>query len=1057
MTKKAKFFLIFGLGLLTIAAAVCIYLFTSQGNKLTVNFLNYDETVFYSEKVESGASASGPSTTPTREGYTFCGWEDYSNISQSKNVKSLWTVNESYLPSDSSTKFNSVQTISILYTDWTQLNIISYVTNGNVANIKTILFTSNESDIPNDGDVKTVSVGATDVSGSTRLAATSSEYEDVTDVLAYVTSNADDTTKFDIVFYSPVTIYAPQNSSHLFSNLSGLTSITFDNFNTEKVTNMSNMFSHCLGLKEIDLSTFNTENVESMDNMFMACVSLTTLSLNNFKTKNVTNMRYMFSYCRSLENLDLNFDTSSVIYMHNMFSHCPKLKTVNFGEKFNTSNVENMTCMFSYCLKLETVNFGEKFNTAKVTGMPYMFDGCSSLKELDLSRFNTSNVIYMQSMFSGCSSLKNITFGDKFNTAKAQSMYRMFKNCSSLEKLDLSSFNTLNATNTATRTDPTSFLADMLSGCTALKEIKTPKVIGSGRTIAFPNPAVKWVDENNNIYSEAITSSMCGKTLKIAMESYFSSAWKTNTKLLSIVKDISKITKIEFSSTQPTKGTKISIGAISETSNDNYSESNTNEDVVDVLAYVTKLSSDYNIVFYSPVTMYAPVDSTSLFSGLTSLKQIVFDNFDTSRVVNMSLMFQGDKELTNLDLSSFNMSNVKTSTDMLAGCASLAKIVAPKLFAKGLTIQMPTFSTSAWHKQETGNLIADDVCTEISEENTVLIRCYTITFNANKGSINGNTIVKKVIPIGDVYSFPTNPTRENYNFTGWYTAEINGNKIYSTNKPSGDTTLYAHWKLSESYLSRTWKTKLLGEITNLAKINTITFTNSKPSKGKIVSVGATDDYGQILESTVDILAYITDTESGYDVVLYSPVTIYAPEDSSSLFKGLRGLTKITLNNFNTSKVTDMSYMFYDCSNLMSLDLSKLNTSNVLDMSYMFLNCSSLIDLDFTYLSKLKIKSSFSTSKVNNMAGMFQGCSNLISLNLSMFDMSNVISASDMLSGCNCLLFILTPTGIRENITVQLPVIKGFIWTGGSETETVKELPTETTSSELLVNFITSLN
>ena len=39
--------------------------------------------------------------------------------------------------------------------------------------------------------------------------------------------------------------------------------------------------------------------------------------------------------------------------------------------------------------------------------------------------------------------------------------------------------------------------------------------------------------------------------------------------------------------------------------------------------------------------------------------------------------------------------------------------------------------------------------------------------------------------------------------------------------------------------------------------------------------------------------------------------------------------------FDTSNVTDMSYMFYECFSLKTLDLSNFQTNNVITMSVMF--------------------------------------------------------------------------------------------------------------------------
>ena len=48
-----------------------------------------------------------------------------------------------------------------------------------------------------------------------------------------------------------------------------------------------------------------------------------------------------------------------------------------------------------------------------------------------------------------------------------------------------------------------------------------------------------------------------------------------------------------------------------------------------------------------------------------------------------------------------------------------------------------------------------------------------------------------------------------------------------------------------------------------------------------------------------------------------------------------------IDNFNTSKVTDMREMFNGCEELEYLDLSNFNTSNVTSMESMFSKCNKL--------------------------------------------------------------------------------------------------------------------
>ena len=49
------------------------------------------------------------------------------------------------------------------------------------------------------------------------------------------------------------------------------------------------------------------------------------------------------------------------------------------------------------------------------------------------------------------------------------------------------------------------------------------------------------------------------------------------------------------------------------------------------------------------------------------------------------------------------------------------------------------------------------------------------------------------------------------------------------------------------------------------------------------------------------------------------------------FQNLFSISSLELSNFDTSKVTDMSYMFKDCGNLRELNLLKFDTNNVKNM------------------------------------------------------------------------------------------------------------------------------
>ena len=113
----------------------------------------------------------------------------------------------------------------------------------------------------------------------------------------------------------------------------------------------------------------------------------------------------------------------------------------------------------------------------------------------------------------------------------------------------------------------------------------------------------------------------------------------------------------------------------------------------------------------------------------------------------------------------------------------------------------------------------------------------------------------------------------------------------------------------------------------------------------------------------------------------------------AMFQNCSALSSLNLNNFGTSKVTDVSFMFKNCSSLTSLDLSSFDTNNVTNMLAMFYNCSSLTSVDL---------SNFDTSRVTDMNRMFSNCSKLTSLNLSTFNTSKVTDMSSMFSNCSKL-------------------------------------------------------
>ena len=122
---------------------------------------------------------------------------------------------------------------------------------------------------------------------------------------------------------------------------------------------------------------------------------------------------------------------------------------------------------------------------------------------------------------------------------------------------------------------------------------------------------------------------------------------------------------------------------------------------------------------------------------------------------------------------------------------------------------------------------------------------------------------------------------------------------------------------------------------------------------------------------------------------------------AEMYEHCSNIQEINFEGWNTSNVTDMSYMFENVCFMTNLDLSDFDTENVTDMSYMFHGMDNILDLNI---------SSFDTSSVTNMSGMFyltsthylNSSSELENLDLSSFNTENVTDMSRMFYGATSL-------------------------------------------------------
>lgn len=131
----------------------------------------------------------------------------------------------------------------------------------------------------------------------------------------------------------------------------------------------------------------------------------------------------------------------------------------------NTEKVENFAHFFDTCKNLKTIigqidtsglklEYNPSFDYRNDTnndsssgyGLTYMFNDCNSLESVDLSAFNTTNASDMKRMFGGCKKITSLDVSG-FDTSNVRSMYWMFRTNYNLTEIDLSSFDTSNVEN----------------------------------------------------------------------------------------------------------------------------------------------------------------------------------------------------------------------------------------------------------------------------------------------------------------------------------------------------------------------------------------------------------------------------------------------------------------------------------------------------------------------------------------------------------------------------------------------------------------------------------
>lgn len=329
------------------------------------------------------------------------------------------------------------------------------------------------------------------------------------------------------------------------------------------------------------------------------------------------------------------------------------------------------------------------------------------------------------------------------------------------------------------------------------------------------------------------------------------------------------------------------------------------------------LSNDSKTIYWwsDADIVYMNEDASEMFrdinGGAKKMKEIDISGINTSRVKNMSKMFQADYNIyEKIILGDIDTSNVENMSGMFASYGNYF-----------IGQEVETLNLSRFNTSKVKNMSGMFMGTH----SPVIDLTHFDTSNVEDMS----------------HMFRNNHTLKRVNLAGLNVKKVRNVTNMFTSSSISETALkeinMSGWQLDQV-------TDLGGLFESLVKLESINLSNF--SAKNALSMRNTFFNSTSLKE-LDL----------------STFTIEKVKNMEGTFRNLDSLERINLSGFNTSSVTSMFQMFMNdrTANLVNLDLSSFDTSNVTDMSYMFSGQIKLQNLNL---------SSFNTQRVQTMQNMF---------------------------------------------------------------------------------------
>jgi len=715
------------------------------------------------------------------------------------------------------------------------------------------------------------------------------------------------TIEFDASFAD----YRPTSCENWFAR-TGVSSIKgLANLDVSQATSLAGMFSNCYALVELDLTHFETPAVTNIAHMFSNCGKLTTIYASSHFTTNMLmcGAEPVFDGSTKLVGgAGAAYDSQKVsaAYAHIGTGATPDgyfTEPRPIAKAVYDSTQAKMT--FYYDM-LDHEAEGEVFpvTVASASSNPAWYSKDSLKSSVTEVVFDASFADYRPTVcfrwFHGFTALTTLTGLENLNVSEATTLREMFSRCTKLTTLDLSSFDTHKVTT----------MNNMFYQCYDLVTIYASTDFV---TTALTTPTENVFDTCTNLVGGAgtayktETSTSGRKRAAYACiddpqndkPGYFTERGRTAVAVVA------------------TDGKTLSFYCDSA----DHSSEGTVYPIADAEAQDPSVSAPWsgaagtvtNVVFARSFANYAPQHCGSWFSGFKKLTKIDgLANLNLGQATSLKNMFYNCSALTALDFSDVSVgSKVTDCFGMFSGCSGLTALNLRRFITGAVTDMTKMFNgcssltTLDLYSFQTANVTSMmNMFADCSALETILVSSGFATSglaDASKPVFYGCTALKGGAgSVCDGYE----------NVSAAY-AKVDGGES------------------APGYLTK--KRVALAVVSGDAK--TLTFFYDTDDHAGATATCLVED----AEENPDEAPRWTDYRSSVTrVVIDASFADYRPKSCNEWFSLMSNVRKFDgLENLDVSQATSLRMMFYGCDNVSELDLRTWNTSSVTDMTYMF--------------------------------------------------------------------------------------------------------------------------